>query len=964
MRRSATRTLLLASFLFFVSGALGLGYEWIWIRKAALVVGASQIALSTVLTAFFAGLAAGSYTVGRYVRSRRFNALATYGLFEIAIGCFALAFPSLFAVLGKVYAAAYPAFAGSAAGLLLLRFGLLFALFVVPTFLMGGTLPLLLRGLAAHDRALGPRISWLYGINILGATVGVLATSYLSVPLLGLNASSVVAGLLNVVVGAVALASFRGEVPAENAEEHPALGRWLPTLSFASGLAALGYQICWARYFSLVHFSSVQSTAMLLAVYLLALAAGSLLLGASLRLRLAPLRAFVIVESLVPVAVWACLPAWRYADYRFAVRREFTAQGGAVPAITLETAHDYPRFWHLAGETADAVFIAPLAQTALSTLVPVLLLGAGLPALLAAAAKDSASVKSTSGRLVFHNTLGAAAGSFLAGYALVPGLGLHKAILALGWLSAALSFACAWHSAKGVVLRYLVPAAAAMALVAIGVATPDTTARTIRERQIGRDTERARLTTTIEGPLTTAWLIQDELALRVGSGAVQMGNVPLRGVGLQVVEGHLPVLLFPGNALPQDCLGICLGSGQSFGALLRYPIRKLDVVEISSEITQLARGALAPHNHGLASDPRVRLHLDDGRHFAARSPGASFDLISMESPPPIADGAHSLYTVEFYREIRRVLRPGGVFMQFMPLYYLSPLDARSVLRTLAQEFPYVFVARVSSGDFMLLAYPERPAWQPLAISERARRFAEEWTSRGMAPAPPTPDFPSPWASFEGVASMLVAGPQETAKLSGGVILRDDRPLLSYSTGDRWLSRRYLGPTLASLSLAAVPISPYASIAEYFEPPLDDATADALSDARAVLFRTQGFPGPREIERRELALELAVDPGDRVRRALDLAVTYDAALRKEEALKSIDVALSALQSDPEPFREEWISPARGVILRHLAVHEALVGKWIGVWRTRYPNSPLVTPLIAEWDAYQQREAEGRRRYLFH
>src|SRR5262245_17871857 len=122
-------TLALAALLFFCSGALGLGYEFIWIRSAALVVGASQIALGTVLTAFFFGLASGSYVTGRYLRSDRTSPLFVYGLFEAAIGVFALAFPVLFPALRSVYAWAYPVFDHSSVSLFALRFLLLFLLF-------------------------------------------------------------------------------------------------------------------------------------------------------------------------------------------------------------------------------------------------------------------------------------------------------------------------------------------------------------------------------------------------------------------------------------------------------------------------------------------------------------------------------------------------------------------------------------------------------------------------------------------------------------------------------------------------------------------------------------------------------------------------------------------------------------------------------------------------------------------
>ena len=203
----------LAGALFFLSGALGLGYQLVWVRKAALVVGASQIALATVLTSFFLGMALGSAAAGRWLRSPRLSPLAVYGLCEIGIGGFALAFPFFFAGMDHAYAFLYDAASVHAAALFALRFSLLFLLFLPPTFLMGATLPLLLDGLVARDREVGALTSLLYAINVLGAVAGVLVTSYFAIPTLGMNGTSLLAGVANLAVGTLALAAFRGRAP-------------------------------------------------------------------------------------------------------------------------------------------------------------------------------------------------------------------------------------------------------------------------------------------------------------------------------------------------------------------------------------------------------------------------------------------------------------------------------------------------------------------------------------------------------------------------------------------------------------------------------------------------------------------------------------------------------------------------------------------------------------------------------
>ena len=279
-----------ATALFFFSGALGLGYELGWIKKAALVVGASQIALSTVLTSFFLGIALGGYFVGKRLRSSRRSPLFIYGIFELIIGAFALAFPFLFSLLEQLYGALYPLAAGFGWGLFALRFGLLFALVLVPTFFMGGTLPLLLDGLVSEDRAIGSRTSFLYGVNILGAVAGVLCTAYFAIPALGMNGTSIAGGFGNLLIAAAAFIFFRHTPPAHTEPQEVRLGWFFPAAAFLSGLIAIAWQIAWSRYFSLFHTTSVYFTAMLLAVYLFALAAGSLMLSPVLGMRWRPLK--------------------------------------------------------------------------------------------------------------------------------------------------------------------------------------------------------------------------------------------------------------------------------------------------------------------------------------------------------------------------------------------------------------------------------------------------------------------------------------------------------------------------------------------------------------------------------------------------------------------------------------------------------------------------------------------------
>ena len=651
-------TVLLAAVLFFLSGALGLGYELVWIHKATLVVGASQIALATVLTSFFLGIGLGSLFVGKYLRSRRWSPLFVYGLFEIAIGVFALFFPVLFRWVEATYGAIYPVIGASTAALFLVRFLLLFVLFLVPTFFMGGTLPLLLDGLVDRDRAVGSSTSFLYGLNILGAVIGVLVTSYVAIPTIGLNGTSRAAGLCNLAIGAVALSSFFRVAPLHapaGGAAVPRLSLFFAAISFASGFAAIGYQILWARYFSLFTKHAVHFTACLLATFLLALALGSLVLAPVLRSRVQPLRILVVLQPLVPVLAFLCLGAWRLVFHEFRVLDNYEVDAR----------------WHFWSETADTILFGPLAVVASVIFLPVLLLGTGLPSIIAAAAGKAGSLRATAGTLVFWNTLGSSAGGLAAGYVLIPGLGLTDAFGALAVVSIALAVAAQWRLGheSGAPFRLLRPgyAPAAIAVVFVVIWGGNDITRSMLLRPRGG--ERVELVAVTEGPLTTAYVIDRKYGRTLGAGSVRLATAFFEQLSPQAVQGYVPTLFYPTEGSPESVLGIAIGTGQTFGAFLYPSLVRLDVVDISGEIVELALAHFGPYNNGLGDDPRVRFHLDDGRHFVARAEAGSYDVVSLEPPPPTDEGVYRLYSLEFYRGVERILRDGGILAQWLPPYY-------------------------------------------------------------------------------------------------------------------------------------------------------------------------------------------------------------------------------------------------------------------------------------------------------
>ena len=203
---------------FIFSGATGLIYEVLWARMLGLVFGATTFAVATVLAAFMGGLALGSAWAGR--RGARINRpLRAYGLIEIGIALYALAVPFLFGLIDDVYALIWAEFRPGFFAFSLWRFVLSCAALVIPTALMGATLPILsaaLLGRRSHARS-GTAVARLYTCNLVGAILGTLAAGFVLLPFFGLRATIATAAVINIIVGVASILIDRVEAKQQQA---------------------------------------------------------------------------------------------------------------------------------------------------------------------------------------------------------------------------------------------------------------------------------------------------------------------------------------------------------------------------------------------------------------------------------------------------------------------------------------------------------------------------------------------------------------------------------------------------------------------------------------------------------------------------------------------------------------------------------------------------------------------------
>ncbi|WP_437765616.1 fused MFS/spermidine synthase [Sorangium sp. So ce281] len=674
----------LVAALFFVSGATGLLYEVAFSKLLGYVFGATAYAVSTVLAAFMGGLALGAHLGGRHAASAR-RPLVVYGALEAIVGAICAVSPFLFEALTSAYVAVARAAPDSLALLTAARAALTALVVVVPTVAMGATLPVLSRILRAgappdggappaeHDAA--RRLASLYAINTAGGAAGALSGAYVVLPHLGIRGALWSAAIANLVLGVVAIsAGLRGPAPAAAASEArspearpadaplpAAAGRaeppFLLLLAFASGFLVFAAEVVQTHLLALLIGNSAYAFGLMLAVFLVCLAAGA-----------------------------ARSPAFARRHGEGALSRGLAAAALSL-AATVPLWDQLPRLFAFAGKHVDgwAGREACRALAALAILaLPTLCMGTTFPLLLARAAAH-ADVAARVGRLTSANTLGTIAGSIVTGYLILPALGSERALLAIA-LAFALTAVLAAARAGAELPRALALAAAAGALAVL--APRWDMARLTSGANVyfamGPRPERIDFVREdVHGGVTTVAHLAGVTTMYT-NGKFQGDDGP--EMTAQRRFAHFPSLFLRDT---RAALVIGLGTGTTTGTIAAYPFERIDVAEISPAIVEASRRFFAGPSLRALDDPRVRLSLNDGRNELLVAAPGRYDLIAIELTSVWFAGAASLYSHEFYELARSRLTEGGVLQQWVQLHHIRRRELAVVVRTMRSAFPHV-----------------------------------------------------------------------------------------------------------------------------------------------------------------------------------------------------------------------------------------------------------------------------------
>ncbi len=695
---------------FFLSGSAGLIYQVAWTKALGLVFGHTVYAIATVLAVFMGGLAAGSAFLGRW-GERHARPVALYGWIELWIAATgALSLLGINAVRA-LYLAAYQVAAGSMPILVALRFLASFLVLFLPTFLMGGTLPILTRGLTRSSAELGGRLGRLYWVNTAGAVVGALAAGFLLLPVIGLRATVLLAVGLNALAGCLALVV--GGSPGEGhaasdkgaqARAPAAIPQFL-LVSFALvGASAMAYEIAWSRLLATTLGSSTYAFTVMLATFLAGIALGSRLFEIWVaRGREVSLKTFSTTQTLTGLAAIVFLVLFN--------------QLPAILWAMITATH----------RTFAGLVLAQFATCALAMLPAAIVFGFNFPLvtlLIARRREPDGSSSDAVGRACAANTVGAILGALAAGFWLVPLLGSFRLVAMTAAVNLGLAvFLLARQTPPRAI--ELAGNAALVLIVAVGgwfgvfydqaaanfnvITNRGLYPPALRLNEVVRMTD---LLFAEDGLNASIAVVQSENSLGLRTNGKVDASTGDRVT--QLMLGHVGMVF---HQAPRKVLVIGFGSGMTVSAVARYPeVLQIDCVEIEPAVLHAAR-YLDPLNRGVLRDPRLHIIIDDARNFLFTTPN-KYDLIISEPSNPWIAGVASLFTDEFFRQARARLAPGGLLAQWVQTYSIFPEDWKMVLGTIARQFPQVTVWRGNRSDVVLLAQSERG---PLSL-DRLRRL--------------------------------------------------------------------------------------------------------------------------------------------------------------------------------------------------------------------------------------------------
>jgi len=698
----ASARVAILSGVLFLSGIGALIFETLWLRLSGLAFGNSIWAAALILSSFMAGLALGN-AIAASSRVRRWRPLHLYAVLELAVAFFGCTIVFGLPLMGELMRPVWQMLWNYQPTLIGLRFVLSFLVLLIPTTAMGLTLPVLVEDPILRRANFGRAIGFLYGSNTLGAVAGAVVGEAYLIEAFGLRGTGLTAGLASCIAAAIAL--FVSKRDGDTAALIPE--RALPLrldvsyrppwrllfVSFGTGTIVLCLEVVWFRFLRLYVPSSSTAFAVMLAVVLAGIGLGGIAAGAIHR-RSAQLNQLLPV--LLLLAAIATLLSYLFFPGELAQTR----------------AGVFDVSWQQIGLLSIALMFAVA-----------FLSGILFPSIVACVQASVEDRMNSTGITTLFNTTGAAVGPLLASFLLLPSIGYQWSLIlcATGYalLGILVCERSTWSLRRPIGLVTMGLCAALILFLAVFPYHRAEKHFAHASRPYETDDQGrllAHVVKKVEGASDTLQLLRRDLFgepyyYRLLTNAFSMSATNPRNQRYMRLFAYLPLAFRPES---EDVLLLCYGCGVTADAFLHGPnVKRMDVVEISKEVLQLADFYSGINYSNPLRDPRVTTIIQDGRFFLQASP-RQYDIISGEPPPPKVAGAVNLYTEEFFSLMKSRLKEGGIATFWLPINQLRVDEAQAILRAFHKAFPNASVWASADQE-----------WIMMGINGQGRKVAEE-----------------------------------------------------------------------------------------------------------------------------------------------------------------------------------------------------------------------------------------------
>lgn len=744
--------------LFFLSGVSSLIFETVFVRLLTYTFGNTAYAVSTVLATFLGGLALGAVVFGRWIDARPAS-LRVYGVLELLVGVVCLLIPTSFGLVTQAYVSICQRLQLGTGGLTATRFALAAVPILIPTILMGGTLPVVARYLGSAGRDFRSELDRLYAFNTLGGATGVLLSTYFLMPSFGIWGTIAAACATNLSIFLCVMAACSRSLPLAPPDALPpppssatasfmtGHSGLLLAGSFLTGAAALAYEVVWTHALSFLIGNTVYAFGIMLFAVLCGLGWGARIVERRLRQPALWPASLALSQALLGAVVFITLPLWTRIPWFFGQgvsgawnwdlrvlavlligrityvywwKNRQGARGRVLPWYRAYEPHmeallfalvfvgiapllwKYNTTWFVAGELLR--FLCTFAML----IVPALLLGLTFPLLLNLHSDSSRQVGTKVGSIYAANTFGTILGSLLTGFLLIPRLGSNATLRSCAAVNVLLGLGFALgllriSPARKRALTLGAAAAAGLFMFAHSSWDMKHVTGTYAYFNAGWVGEQVLfLKEDVQGGLTSV--------VQAGNIRTLLSNGKFQGDNWEGVQSQTRFALIPALFTRQfdRALVIGLGTGGTLHAVARFPFRRIDAVEIAPQVVEAAREWFGDVNGGvLDRDPRVALSITDGRNFLLLS-RQQYDMITIEVTALWISGESDLYNKEFYELCRSHLGTAGVLQQWVALHHLRSQDLLVILSTAAQVFSHVAFFCGSGQDHGLLIASSSP----------------------------------------------------------------------------------------------------------------------------------------------------------------------------------------------------------------------------------------------------------------